>query len=326
MKKTIGIIGGEPAGMSCALWLKTLGFQPIIFEKNEQLGGLQTINSFSNIRYLGLHGQTGINLAQQFRQHVELASISSLLNSKLEAISKELDGSFRLTTKMHNIRVHGIVIATGQRFRAYESIDSIAGSISLETSSRVCFNPGTVPATYGKVVAVVGGGDNGLGMAALLADTAEHIHLLVRSTIRGFKYNQQQVLEYVKTGRISLYTPSIIQQFDVQNDHINITISQGDESRTISAHHICFRLGYAPNVETITQLLDHAQLSLEQTAKGHIDVDPFARTSIPGIYAIGDVANPRDPCVATAVAHGAVAARSIDEDFQNSDEHGQTLK
>ncbi|MDJ1177027.1 FAD-dependent oxidoreductase [Roseofilum sp. BLCC_M114] len=47
-----------------------------------------------------------------------------------------------------------------------------------------------------------------------------------------------------------------------------------------------------------------------------IATDRFGRTSIPGVYAAGDVANPRDPCVATAVAQGAVVARSLDEDLQ----------
>lgn len=78
----------------------------------------------------------------------------------------------------------------------------------------------------------------------------------------------------------------------------------------------CFRLGYAPNVPAIQHLL-HAngigQLAL--TPSGHIQTDEFCRTSLACIYAAGDVANPRDPCVATAVAHGAIAARSLDEDL-----------
>ena len=49
---------------------------------------------------------------------------------------------------------------------------------------------------------------------------------------------------------------------------------------------------------------------------GQIITDPFQRTSIPRIYAAGDVANIRDACVATAVAQGAVAARSIEEDLR----------
>jgi|GEM_PF-6866099 len=52
-------------------------------------------------------------------------------------------------------------------------------------------------------------------------------------------------------------------------------------------------------------------------ALGYIATDQFLRTSIPNIYAAGDVTNPRDPCVATAVAQGAIVARSVDEDLGN---------
>lgn len=59
--------------------------------------------------------------------------------------------------------------------------------------------------------------------------------------------------------------------------------------------------------------------SLELNQGGHIATDRFLRTSVSGIYAAGDVANPRDPCVATAVAQGAIAARSLEEDLQHDD-------
>ncbi|NES17683.1 MAG: NAD(P)/FAD-dependent oxidoreductase [Symploca sp. SIO3E6] len=55
----------------------------------------------------------------------------------------------------------------------------------------------------------------------------------------------------------------------------------------------------------------------DYTFTNYITTDQFQRTSIPHIYAAGDVTNPRDPCVATAVAQGAIAARSLDEDLRN---------
>ena len=56
-KKTIGIIGWGPAGMSGTLWLKYLGFDPIIIEKKQQLGGLQQVSNFQNVYFLGLFGK-----------------------------------------------------------------------------------------------------------------------------------------------------------------------------------------------------------------------------------------------------------------------------
>ncbi|MGD1698426.1 NAD(P)-binding protein [Dapis sp. BLCC M229] len=72
MKKTIGIIGGGPPGMSCALWLKYLGFSPIIIERKQRLGGLQQLSNFQNVWYLGLIEKTGYEIAEQFRQHIQV--------------------------------------------------------------------------------------------------------------------------------------------------------------------------------------------------------------------------------------------------------------
>ena len=315
MKKIIGIIGGGPAGMSCALWLKHLGFYPIIIEKSEQLGGLQNINPFHNKWYLGLPGKTGVEFAHSLRQHVELELIPTLFDAQLKRITGG-DG-FRLLTTKHDITAQGLVIATGQRCKGHKTIASIAGSAELLSSPRVCYNPGTVPMNPSQVVAVVGGGDNGLGTVLMLAEAAQHIHLFVRSNLRGFGFNRKGVLEYINAGKVTLHQSTLIQRFKVEGEKISIEFKVGDQSpHNVRVDHLYFRLGYAPNVEDIMQLLEREYDGLKLTPDGYLWTDQFQRTSIPKLYGIGDVTNPRDPCVATAVAHGAIAARSIDEDLQ----------
>ncbi len=72
-----------------------------------------------------------------------------------------------------------------------------------------------------------------------------------------------------------------------------------------------------PYTQEITQLLHESGIgTLKLNPFGYIETDAFLRTSIPTIYAAGDVVNFRDPCVATAVAQGAIAARSVSEDLQ----------
>ncbi|NEQ95465.1 MAG: NAD(P)/FAD-dependent oxidoreductase [Cyanothece sp. SIO2G6] len=327
MKKIIGIIGGGPAGMSCALWLKHLGFQPIIFEQNAQLGGLQTINPFYNKWYLGVMGQTGMALAQQFQRHMEIESIPRLFNVSMQKIIS-VDGErwFHLFTADHDVVVDGLVIATGQRFRGPEAIASISDRQLLNASAQVDFNPGYIPQTHGKVVAVIGGGDNGLGTAQMLAATAKHVYLFIRSEMQGFGINQQAIANAVQSGQITLHQPTSIQRFEQTDQGIAIHFSQTGTPATdtpakqiLVVDYIAFRLGFAPNVEAIASCLTTTGLTLKCLPSGHIDTDEFMRTSIPKIYAIGDVTKPRDPCVATAVAHGAIAARSIDEDFKMLD-------
>ncbi|MBE9040453.1 NAD(P)/FAD-dependent oxidoreductase [Oscillatoriales cyanobacterium LEGE 11467] len=316
MNKVIAIIGGGSAGMSCALWLKHLGFHPVIIEKSKQLGGLQNINPFHNKWYLGISGKTGKELAQEFRRHMEVELLSTLVNSTLDRIIYE--EKFRLFTGEQDITADAIVIATGQRFKRYETIESISGSQQLRSSNHVCFNPGIIPMNYGQTVAIVGGGDNGLGTAIMLAERAKHIHLFVRSQLRGFGMNQQKVLEYIEAGKITLYKHINIHQFNIQEDKIYITFQEKNNAKQeLLVDRIFFRMGFLPNIEEILQLFEEGSIgSVELDSRGYIATDRFLRTSIPNVYAAGDVTNPRDPCVATAVAHGAIAARSIEEDLR----------
>ncbi|MGB3507975.1 MAG: NAD(P)/FAD-dependent oxidoreductase [Microcoleaceae cyanobacterium] len=316
MNKVVAVIGGGPAGMSCALWLKNLKFSPIIIEKNKQLGGLQTISPFHNTWYLGMPGRTGMELATQFTRHIELEVIPTLFDSKLKSITR--GENFQISTETHEITAKSIVIATGQRYKGYETIKSVPGSHELLSSPNVCFNPGATPIVHGKTVAVVGGGDNGLGTARILADTAKHLHLFVRSEMGGFTMNQKGVCQQIESGKITMHKPSPIQKFKLQGDNIHIFFKEGNNpEQELVVNYICFRMGFAPNVEDVVQLFDRGKIGLlELTQGGYIKSDKFLRTSIPNIYVAGDVTNYRDPCVATAVAQGAIAARSVEEDLE----------
>ncbi|WP_254564976.1 NAD(P)/FAD-dependent oxidoreductase [Oscillatoria sp. HE19RPO] len=316
MKRAIAIIGGGAAGMSCALWLKHLGFYPILIDKRDRLGGSQNINPFHNTWYLGMYGKTGKEMAGDFCRHIEVESIPTLLGDRVQTITR--NGDFKLRTGKHEITVQGIVIATGQRFKREEAIAEIPGSDRLTLSKSVYFNPGIIPITHGQVVAIVGGGDNGLSLATMLADTAKQVHLFVRSEIRAFGSYQQQVFEYIKAGKITLHKPANIHRFELCGDRIDMAFQAGNNSeQELRVDSLCFRLGFTPNAEEIVQLFEKGGVGcLELNPQGYIKTDEFLRTSIPKVYAAGDVTNPRDPCVATAVAAGAIAARSLDEDLQ----------
>ena len=321
MNKTICVIGGGPSGMSCALWLKNLGYSPILIDKNKKLGGLQKLSNFENVFYLGQQGKTGYELAEEFSQHIQTELIPTQLDSQLKRIIKVGD-NFQIFTDKNKIIARCLVVTTGQRFKGYEAIKSVEGSQHLSSSLLVCFNPGATPLlaprVEGKTVAVVGGGDNGLVTARILADTAEHVHLFVRSKLRGFSQNQQAIFERINKGKITLHQPVTINRFEVSPNKINIAFTdKHNQHSELVCDYLCLRLGFSPNVEQINQLLQEGEVgSLQLTTGGYITTDKFLHTSIPNIYAAGDVANPRDQCVATAVAQGAIAARSVEEDLR----------
>jgi thioredoxin reductase len=324
VSKTIAIIGGGPAGLSCALWLKYLGFTPIIMERKHQLGGSQRLSHFNNVWYLGMIKKTGRQFAEQFAQHVEAEKLETLFGLEIQHIAKAGD-DFKIIFNGQERVVQGLLIATGQRPKGCEWIESIAGAELLRSSANVCFDPGATPLLVldsrieGQIVAVVGGGDNGLVTAMLLANKAKQVHLFVRGPMLGFAVNQTAVHELILAGKIILHQPANILGFEAEGETNGVAFSdQHSPSDQLAFGQICFRLGFTPNVETIAALLETGRLGkLQLSDKGYIATDIFLRTSLPHVYAAGDVVNPRDPCVATAVAHGAIAARSIEEDFRS---------
>jgi len=317
MTQNVLIIGGGPAGMSTALWLKYLDFTPIILEKNNYLGGLQKLSNFENVWYLGIPKKTGLEMATHFENHIKQENITYFLNEQIVELSK-LDNQFYLVTKQRTIMAKFIVIATGQTIKKQESIRNIEGSASIINTNQVCFDPGQTPVLVsnlsGKKVGVIGGGDNGLVTAIRLANNhqIQKVYLLVRSNFCGFGINQKNILELVKTGKIILYQPAKICQFKIKQDQIVIVLPEVE----LTVDFLCFRLGFQPNIKSINDLLEKANFgTLELSDNGYLKTDQFLRTSIPNIYACGDLVNDRDPCVATAVASGAIVARTINQDY-----------
>jgi len=322
INRKICVIGGGPAGLSCALWLKYLGMSPIILEKSDKLGGLQHLNYYQNTLYIGVHGKTGQNFIQDFICHAETENLPTILNATPQRIQRE-GSDFQITVGRAEILAKAIVLCTGQDIRQYEYVQEIEGSEVLQESPQVCFNPGStplvIPQVSGQQVAIIGGGDNGLATSAFMTSTAKHIHLIVRTQIHGFGQYKQWLMDGIQSGKITVHQFAEIKRFQAKGDQIEITLQSREGGlEVLSVDFICFRIGFSPNVSNIYQLLQANGVGApELTPSGYIKTDELCRTSIPRIYAAGDVANQKNPCVATAVAQGTIAARTLEEDLRS---------
>src|SRR5215468_7849369 len=90
----VPIIGGGPAGMSCALWLKNYGLRPIIIERAAALGGMARLSPYPNDGLLGWPGATARENAAEFAHHIERAGIETWLGARPQALRR--DGGFAL--------------------------------------------------------------------------------------------------------------------------------------------------------------------------------------------------------------------------------------
>lgn len=284
------IIGGGPAGVSCAVWLARLGFRPALLEARAQLGGLCRDNPFLDEWNASLPGMTGPQVADNLALSLAQAKVPVWLASAVSSVAPA-DYGFEVTgqTQSSPWRARHIVLATGVRARPMATPDGSAAV--LPSPEGVLVGPGAhiVAQDFkGKRVAVLGGGDNAFENALYAAEHgADSVHVYARS-IRA----QQQFVRKVPSSSVSVGGYGV----DAMARCVN----------GVAYDLILVFYGWEPCVRFADGL------GLHRTAQGFVATDtPTAQTSFPGVYAIGEVAQRQHPCVVTALADGVTAAKAI---------------
>lgn len=291
------IIGGGPAGISAAIWCNELGLSAVLFEGNTELGGqlLWTYNEINN--YPGISASNGRELRDIFLKHALLQNLNFVTGNKILKVDLSKKEAVLESGEIYSSRA--MIIATGIRRRklTVEGEEEFIGKGILESGKR---DSGLVA---GKRVCVVGGGDAALENALIVAETAASVTLLHRSdrfTARD------EFLEKARTNKkIKILTNSKVERItgDQSLNSIEILDLKTGESRVCPADNLLIRIGVEPNAELFSG-------QIEQNEKGYVKVDAECRTSLANVFAIGDVANPVSPTIATAVGTGATAAKA----------------
>lgn len=313
----IGILGAGPAGLSAALWLKNLGFSPWVAETQERSGGMQNLNFLANDWVLGQTGQTGPALARRFVDHARQAGVRLLCGVRpLRASGRA--GRFAVELRNASGAVSteacaALLIATGTRFRGAEVLAGVPG-FGAVPATRFAFGPyafADLAGCAGRRILIVGGGDNAFENARLLAPTAASVDLVLRSPPRAQQALREAVAAAEAAGRCRLHQPARIVALMEAGDVLAATLDNG-ERLTADAIHVL--AGYEPNTAFLKETFGPADLSLD--GAGYLRVDAAGRTSLPGVYAAGDVCNPVFPSVVSALAQGAHAAKTIEYDLR----------
>lgn len=284
MKSAI-ILGGGPAGCQCALWLKMLGHDPLLIERQKQLGGLQRNNPFENNWMVGLPNKLGMALAGDMHDHVLAANISVLLESQVNRLVLH-DDHVEVTVSNQPLMAKYFVIATGVRPR----------KDILVATENVLIGPGANIFNYdfsGKRVAILGAGDNAAENYSFIKSREPALcHVYARHVKARPSLWQCMAHDDI------FYAP-----YEV--DQAFMTILHGKTRHQYDVMVVLY--GFEANVACLfnpykSQLLD---------ANGYIKTNADCETAYARIFAIGEVTNRMHPCVITAMADGVVAAKAI---------------
>lgn len=293
------IIGGGPGGYTAALYAARAGLDTIVLEKLSAGGQMALTSQIDN--YPGFdEGIDGFTLAEKmqagaerFGAKTELAQVLSVELSEQIKTVQTSEGTFRGKT---------VVLSTG----ATPRVLGIPGEKEL-VGRGVNYCAACDGMFYkGKTVVVVGGGNTAAAEAMLLSRVCKKVILVHRrDTLRATRIYH----EPLKTAdNIEFRWNSAVSQL-LHNEKltgVKVKNLMTGEEQTIECDGIFVSIGRAPASELVK-----GQLTLDPA--GYVVADESTRTSIPGVFAVGDVRTKALRQIVTAVADGAMAVHYAEE-------------
>ena len=292
------IIGGGPAGLSAALWCRDLGLDAILFERSDDLGG-QLLWIHGRIEnYLGLTVANGRELRDQFVEHLSAREIVPIKTSPVTSI----DVVRKMVTLENGEKyaAGAVVIATGVRRRSL----SVPGEQEFLGKGILSSGAASKKDVGGQKIVIVGGGDAAIENSVILSEFAEKVTVVHRRSEFRARPALLDAAEKIANIEFILDTEVAAVLGDDKVTSVEITSVRDRGGRTIPADSVLIRIGVQPNTEIL-----NGQLELD--ADGYVRVGSSGASSVPAIFAVGDVANPVSPTISTAVGGGATAAKSV---------------
>ena len=289
------IIGGGPAGLTAGLYSSRARLKTLLVERMILGGQVMTTTKVEN--YPGFPGGIdGPDLMARFQEHCQ--------EFGLETYSGEVTGLADLgavkevSVDGQRFRARSVIITTGAEPRklgiANEEAFTGRGVSYCATCDGAFFR--NVP------VAIAGGGDTAAEEALFLTRFASKVYLIHRrDRLRATKVLQDRIHAHAK---IEPVWDSVVAE--VLGDHSGVTAlavtdPHGANRRTLAVAGLFVAIGVVPKAHFLAGVL-------ELDAEGYILTDAECRTSMPGVFAAGDVRKKILKQIATAVGDGAVAA------------------
>lgn len=299
--KDLIIIGSGPAGLSAAVYAQRAMLDQVVLEK-EAFGGGQIVTTDRIDNYLGLFGTSGYDLSVRFKEHAEELGVA-FEEGQVTSIEDRGDHKVLHLEDGTDREAKAVLIATGATHKklgaAGEEELAGAGVSYCATCDGAFFR--------GRIVAVVGGGDVALEDALYLSNLCEKVYLIHRRDgLRGAKILQDKIRQTKNIEFLPFYEIASVEG-DGMVEKIHIRQNQTGEEKDLAVSGVFIAIGMEPQAA-------FAKGVVQMDAAGYIKAGEDCRTSCLGIYAAGDIRTKSLRQVVTAVADGAVAVASLEED------------
>lgn len=292
------IIGSGPAGLAAAIYGQRAKLSVLMIEKQPMSGG-QILNTYEVDNYPGLPGIGGFDLGSKFRAHADTLGAVVISEDVLSVTLDEPVKKVKTTAAEYESRT--VILATGAVHRklGVPGEDELGGmGVSYcATCDGAFFRE--------KDVAVVGGGDVALEDALFLARASRKVYLIHRrDEFRGAKVLQERVLA---AENIEVIWDSKVEKIEgaEQVEALSIFNMKKEERSRLAVSGVFIAVGIQPNSKMFQGMLDMDE-------GGYICAGESCETSIPGVYAAGDVRTKQLRQIITAASDGANAVTSAE--------------
>ncbi len=290
------VLGGGPAALSAAVYAarKMMRFAVVTKKFGGQMADTSEIENYIGFRSIG-----GSDLVSRFVEHVKAFEVPIAEGESVSTVSR-VDDLFEVRLEAGTTyRSDAVVVATGKRHRRL----GVPGEEPLIGRGVAYCSICDAPFFRDKRVVVVGGGNSAFTTALDLLKVASSVTMV--NFVSGWQADPIMVEAVKRHEGVELLDYHAISRIEGQDrvEAVRVQERSGDKDRVIPADGVFIEIGLLPNTDLVSDLV-------ELGPGGHIPVDCHCATSVPGLFAAGDVTTVPYNQIVISAGEGAKAALS----------------
>src|SRR5690606_9426877 len=291
------VVGGGPAGAAAAIYAARKGIRTGVLA--ERFGG-QVLDTLSIENLVSVPHTEGPRLATALEQHVREYDVDIMnLQRAKTLIPAGVDGLIRVNTESGaTLKTRSLVLATGARWREM----NVPGEAEYRNRGVAYCPHCDGPLFKGKRVAVIGGGNSGVEAAIDLAGVVSHVTLIeFDHQLRADAVLQDKLMSL---PNVTVITSALTTEVLGDGEKVTGLVYRdrnSDGVKRVELEGIFVQIGLLPNTDWLKGTLD-------LSPRGEIAVDARGQTSLPGVFAAGDVTTAPFKQIIIAMGEGAKAS------------------